>query len=210
MALSEEKRPLGKGDFSVEFRPKNLNCVINISYSLEQADELCLKEIFVETDLSGTYLGVLNGYLSLVFGKPVEVLDRLSPKELDYFLRDENSVPAFSYYTKELYEILSVGELIIKQIKGKPAEIEKIFNQGEHGEFHELSFSEQIEFFEEFCSKRVYPEVRFQNIFMDIENIEDGRLVYSSRFVYPNELIEEIQGLFNREFLTNLKFSREG
>jgi hypothetical protein len=192
--------------YEVELESKHLAESIQISFNTIQNAELCIAEVSFHTELVGPYKGILMGYQELITGKPVEVLDRLTPKELDFFLRDDTKVPAIEYYAKELYEILSIGELITKKLGVGGKEVVKLYDLAQNGPFLELSFSEQIEFFEEFCSGHIYSNKETPDLFFDVEDIDDDKIYLIGRGSVTATRLEELERQFNIEFKTNLIF----
>jgi hypothetical protein len=192
--------------YEVVLESKHLNDSVHIRFNTVEGEEVCIDELCISSGLTGPYKGVIVGYQELITGKPVEVLDRLTPKEIDYYLRDETTVPAFEFYGKELYEILSIGELIMEKLGNKDKENSSLFDVSLDGTFKELSFSEQIEYFEEFCSTFIYRNPKFINIFLDIEEVEEESLVLSCEGkIVPLQLLA-IEEKFNEEFETSFKF----
>jgi hypothetical protein len=192
--------------YEVELESKHLAESIQISFNTIQNEELCIAEVSFNTGLIGPYRGILMGYQQLITGKPIEVLDRLTPKELDYFLRDDTKVPAIEYYAKELYEILSIGELITSKLGIGGKEVVKLYDLAQNGPFLELSFSEQIEFFEEFCSSYIYSSKDTPDLFFDVEDIDDDKICLIGRGSVTATRLEELEKLFNIEFQTNIIF----
>lgn len=204
-ALFQAREPSG---FEFEFKGELLrsSSVVTIYYeTLHKEGELCIGRIVYTTDLQSEYLGVLDGYIEFIKGKPVEVLDRITPKELDYFLRDKNSVPAFEAYSSELFEILSLGESILK-IQLKKGGLSPLFNPEVDGVFNDLSFSEQVEFFEEFCSKYVNGDPSYDGVELSISNIDKNILEIDSFQELGEDKIKMMEQKFNQEFSSQFQF----
>lgn len=127
---------------------------ITLFFGIKEEEEILVSEIFYQTDYNGPYLGVIDGFISLIQGKPVEASDRFPIKELDYYLRDEKSTPAFTAYSQEIYEIISIGEKIKKHVFGTKESLG--FSTEYRDEFFELSVSEQFELVEELLSFYFY------------------------------------------------------
>ncbi len=184
----------------------HLGSFITLKLRAQMQDELMLREIRYYSPLSGIYLGILDGFIQLIKDKAVEALDRLTPKELDYFLRDANTEKAFEFYTREIYEILSVGEMIYHYFYPKEKTTD-FYNKEEQGEYSELSFSEQIEWFEEFMSKFIYPNPAYKDLVLDIIDINKDTIFINSKYEFSNNELRYIVEKFNAEFLTNYHFS---
>ena len=206
MELMEFKKLQDHFVYEIELEVKHLAEPVKISFNTVQDEELCLAEVLFDTDLVGPYKGILMGYQKLISGKPVEVLDRLTPKELDYFLRDDTKIPAIEYYSKELYEILSIGELITKKLGMGQKEVAMLYDLNQNGPFLDLSFSEQIEFFEEFCSSFIYSSKETPNLFFDVEDIDDEKISLIGRGSVTATRLKALEKQFNIEFDTNLIF----
>ena len=101
-----------------------LNTFVEILYKLEQNEELMIKEFFFYTSLKGDELAMMDAYASLCQNRPLEAIDRLSPKEIDFYLRDDMKVSSFSYLPNELFDFLSIGE----ELKKQQQEEKKILN----------------------------------------------------------------------------------
>ena len=112
---------------------------------------------------------MIDLYFQLIEGRALESLDRVTAKEFDYFLRDDTKEGIFEFYDDKFYEILSIGEEILKSIKPKD-DFTRIFNGGEE-EFFDLSFSSQVEIFEEFFADTVYKHPKFHKIEFDVLDV---------------------------------------
>jgi hypothetical protein len=127
---------------------------IELFFGTKKEEEVLISEIFYKANYNGPYLGVIDAYISLIQGKPVEASDRFPIKELDYFLRDNSSEPAFTAYSQEIYEIIGIGEKIKDHVFGKKEDVGFVFDQ--KNEFSDLSSSEQYEVIEELLSFYFY------------------------------------------------------
>ena len=97
-------------NYQVEVHLNKLDIDVYINFETYDAGELLIARANYFTDYKGEYLGVIEGFFSLIQGKPIEAADRFPIKELDYFLRDNSSKSAFTAYSQEVYEIISLGE----------------------------------------------------------------------------------------------------
>ncbi|MCT4642983.1 MAG: hypothetical protein N4A33_11895 [Bacteriovoracaceae bacterium] len=148
-----------------------LEVKITLFYALSKnlEGEVIVDHASYKTDLHGPYLGVLDGFVSLMDSKAVEAIDRFPIKELDYFLRDEQATPCISAYTDQMYEILSIGEALKN----------KVFNKTEYQgpvlefNFLESSVSEQLDFVEELFSYHFYNKNHYLSKY-EIDDIEDN------------------------------------
>jgi hypothetical protein len=181
---------------------KRLACWIDVSYDIQNASEVCIQNLQYNTDLKNDYLGVLDGYMSLCEGKPIEVLDRITPKELDYFLRDKANEVSFEFYSAEIYEILSLGEKIYQLINGEKIK-PPFYAISLYGDYTGLSFSEQIEWFEEFCAEFIYPDTEVE---MSIEDITETDFIFSGTIKLELDFVRYVENKFNTQFFTKMKF----
>lgn len=185
---------LFKKSFQVKVHLQNLNVDIEFEFNTQTKDELLLSDISYKTSLSGEYLAVLDAFIEIIDNKPVEAIDRVSIKELDYFLRDTNAEPAFKFYNKELYEILSTGEEIQKTALPKVEEYSLVFDPSANGDFFDLSFSEQIDLIEEVSAKHFYCDLNFEGLYIECLDISDRciELSLSSGFTKHQSRIESL------------------
>ena len=137
---------------------------ISLHFGTKKEEEVLISQIFYETDYNGPYLGAIDGFISLIQGKPVEATDRFPIKELDYFLRDSQDEPAFTAYSQELYEIIAIGEKIKEHVFGRKKHI--LFEFGPDQDFSTMAASEQFELIEEFLSVFYYKQG------VDLDDIE--------------------------------------
>lgn len=146
---------------------------------LELKDEGEMVVRNVEYEIAGDceFLGMIDLYFELIEGRALESLDRVTAKEFDYFLRDDTKIGIFDFYDDKFYEILSIGEEVLKSIKPKE-DFKRIFDGGET-EFFDLSFSSQVEIFEEFFSDTVYKHPKFHKIEFDVLDVQMYQITLS-------------------------------
>lgn len=169
-----------------------LNIRLDISFDTKQDDEIIVYNLYYDTSYRGEYLGVIDAFFELAENKPVEAIDRLGIKELDYFLRDQNSIPSFSFYSQELYEILSIGEEI-KSLVIPKSKSEKLLFDFNNESFFDLSFSEQAELLEEIFAMELYPYKEFEDIEIEYLDCENEKIILS---IDPNpagEVLKSVQ-----------------
>ncbi len=137
---------------------------------------------------------VLIAYLSLLQGTALEAIKRISAKELDYYLRDDSSKSFFEFYGPEVYKILEIGSKIYNHHLNFSIE-DKIFDPKNAGNFLELSYSEQIEVFEEFLSKYIYP-----NTLYSLQDFEIEINARSITILYRGEKIDKrLESIFREK-----------
>ena len=164
---------------------------INVYFSTVHEQELLFNELFYETEAKGELLGLIEAYFCLIQGKAVEAVDRLTMKELDYFLRKDNAIPSFDYYTPKQLEVLSVGEELRRFIIPS-VELENIvFDSSVNGDFFDLSYSEQLDYLEEVFSKHIYSNSSFDDCHFDFE-VEESLIYINSKVKLDSTKIDYI------------------
>jgi hypothetical protein len=177
-----------------------------VFYSVVTRDEVYYNELFYTTNLVGEYLALIEAFITLAQGKPVEGVDRISIKELDYFLRAENSIPSFDHYTPEMFEILSIGEELRKIIIPRNVDESFILDVSQDGSFEKLSYSEQLDFIEEFFSKFVYADKSYEGFSFDFEVETDILIsVNSVDTLSENQCEFIIEGIIRELQLSEIK-----
>jgi hypothetical protein len=181
-------------NYLVHTRLNKLDIDIYIHFETFTGSEVLIARAHYFTDYTGPYLGVIEGFFSLIQGKPVEAADRFPIKELDYFLRDEPTKSSFTAYSQELYEIISLGEKIKTKIFGKK-HIGFNYDPEVRGEFIDLSTSEQFETMEEFLYSEFYKAGIDTN---DIEliDVDENTLVFDAKSDYQDKIISKINEHF--------------
>ena len=184
---------------------------IEINYYISQKDgEDYFEHLTYKTALLGPYLGIIEGLFSLCLDKPTEVMDRITAKELDHYLRDTPSNPSVEYYSQEFYEVLSIGEKLLKSIYKK--EEDQLIYEELDAAFFELSFSEQIEAFEEFLSKHMYKDLLFRDMFFDLADCDDREVLITSNQRLKDDQKSEFLKQFKKELNlkeVNIKFEQD-
>lgn len=184
------------------FKLENLNCYINILFDLKKINgEDVLVKFNYYTSLEQDYLGILDGFFELLQNKPIEVIDRIRAKELDYYLRDFNDKSAVSFYDSHFYEILSLGKKTLDKYLGK--EKKDLLYMDYDTDFELMSFAEQVEMFEEFLAKCVYPYKKYEHLKFDLDDFEDNILKINLNENLSKELRQDIQFKLKSEM--NLK-----
>ena len=172
---------------------------------LKDEGELIVRNVCYELSTSTDALGMIDLYFELIEGRALESLDRITAKEFDYFLRDDTKNGIFEFYDDKFYEILSIGEEVLKSIKPKDS-FERIFDGGEE-EFFDLSFSSQVEIFEEFFADTVYKHPTFHKLEFDILDVKLYQITIATSRVLPEldfylkTQIQDKLGLIKTEIL---------
>lgn len=138
-------------------RLARINTYVEIFYKLEQLEELMLKELYYNTALTGDELAMMDAYASLCQNRPLEAIDRLSAKEIDFYLRDDMKVSSFSYLPNELFDFLSIGEEL-KKLQQTEKKILPHLDIDSFGHFVDLSTSEQFELIEDILGEFFFSE----------------------------------------------------
>ena len=121
-----------------------------ISYKFySKDDDLFIDEIFYFSDQENF---LVNAYLNLLKNRALDVLDRVSVKEFDYFLREDNSKPYFNKISKELLELIGLGERLKSKHKKAKKTLESVYNEDLHGPIEFMSLGELLELIEEILS----------------------------------------------------------
>jgi hypothetical protein len=183
-----------KYDDVLHIHLNKLNCDLIMSFKTHQAQELMLIGADYQTNYQGQYLGVIDAFFELIQNRAVEAIDRFPIKELDHYLRDEPTASAFSGYSQELYDILSIGEQLKNKIYGKK-EIKFTYDVHKLGNFMQLSTSEQFEWMEEFFSHYVFGKITSLEK-AALLDVQDQVLVFN--FADP-ELFKLIRTVFQLE-----------
>ena len=166
-----------------------LDIEIIVYFKTLKKDELMIEMANYYTTYQGVYLGVIDAFFQLIQGKPLEAADRFPIKELDYYLRDQASLSAFSGYSQEIYEILSIGESMKNKIYGEK-KIGFHFDPAMTGDFFSLSSSEQYELLEEFFAHFVYVDDRFPDD-IEVVSVENHQIIFNYEIEDLNRLIKE-------------------
>lgn len=166
-------------NYLVHTHLNQLDIDVYIHFETFSGDEVLIAKAYYYTDYKGPYLGVIDGFFSLIQGKPVEAADRFPIKELDYFLRDESTRPAFTAYSQEIYEIISLGEKIKTKIFGKK-NIGFSYDIERDGEFTELSTSEQFELIEELLADEFF-KLGVDPEDIELIDVDENTLVFSAK-----------------------------
>ena len=177
---------------------------LDISFSTRQAEELYVEDLFYYSESLDDNLNIVDFFFELLSGKPVEVFDRITVKELDFFIRSERSIPAFPFYSQQHFEIVAIGKKIYNHIIGISSDKADLYIVDELGPSSVLSLSEQIEYFEEFCSQYIYPFAIYETIELYISDIEGDDIFFEQ--VSERTLLKDIENKFNKEFKSCYKF----
>ena len=169
---------------------------VYLAVKLKQEDELLVEKMYYATQLSQLNLAILDAYVSICQGRPVEAIDRLTSKEIDFYLRDNSKQATFDFYPSELYDILSIGEELKKIAFGTTVEIRPHLDTNVFGIFKDLSYSEQLELVEDILGEYYftkYPKLAGRLV---CEDILDEKLIFSLKqesqenLEFKNELLE--------------------
>lgn len=140
------------------------------------SDEVCFDQISYQTDLCGPYLGLFDGYVTLMHKRPLEAIDRFPPKELDFYLRDIPTISSISGFDEKFYEILGIGE----EIKKFYFKIDKDHTPKLKQEFRKISLSEQLEFIEEVFAYHIYSSASEFNS-LEVVDVENDTIVFENQ-----------------------------
>ena len=174
-----------------------------IYYDLTSEEDPKVLNIYIKDEVPD----FVYAYFSLIQGIALEALKRVSAKEFDFYIRDDQARPYFEYYGPEVYKLLALGEEIYnKHLSFSTTDL--IFDPNRFGDFFNYSFSEQIELFEEFLSKYIYPHRLYsgQDFDLDIENktikiIYEGELLSEEIKILIHDKLKEVLYLTNTTIL---------
>jgi len=151
------------------------NELVKIHYQLESSDEVYISKLLYSTSVNSDLLGVLDFYIEIISGKPYEVTNRINLKEIDYYAR-ENQEVSFEAYSPELLSLLNIGHGLYKEIENglRDRQVKEFIKKE-----IPVSYSEQIEEFEEFLATHIYENYLFYSIIFDFIDYEENVLTLS-------------------------------
>lgn len=177
-----------------------LNAYVEIYYKLEQEEELMLKSLYFYSALNGNELAMMDVYASVCQNRPLEAIDRLTSKEIDYYLRDDMKTSSFEFYPNELFDFLSIGESL-KKLQIKEKVVLPMLDVEKFGAFSDLSTSEQFEMVEDILGEYFftdYPEYGGKII---CEDIGLDEITFSLNDCNPSiEILDKIDQLIRFHF----------
>jgi hypothetical protein len=190
--LSGNPRYLSNNPLNYQFEThlSKLDIKIYIHFETYKAGELLIARANYYTDYKGEYLGVIEGFFSLIQGKPIEAADRFPIKELDYFLRDDSSKSAFTAYSQELYEIISLGEKMKSKIFGQKSS-GFVYDPKKHGEFLDLSTGEQFEMIEELLSHEFF-RTGIEPEDIELIDIDENALIFNANPDFQDDICKKV------------------
>jgi hypothetical protein len=185
--LNTSKMPL---EHIVHVKLSKLESDIYVFFKTVKKEELEVEIANYFTDLKGEYLGVIDGFFALMQNRPLEAIDRFPIKELDYYLRDFQNKSAFSGYSQEIYEILSIGEQMKAKVFGEK-NLGFQYDPTMDGEFFDLSTAEQFELMEEFFAYYIYPNNELKMI--ELVDIDDFIVIKNATKDVVKLLVEKLK-----------------
>jgi len=190
-------------NYTVHTKLNGLAAEIFIHFETYQGEEVLVARAHYFTSYQGPYLGVIDGFFSLIQGKPLEAIDRFPLKELDYFLRDTPKESAVSAYSQEIYEIIALGEKMKEKIFGKK-EYSFTYDPLRDGEFLGLSTSEQFDIIEELLAFEFYTKgIPLDDIeLIDIDNL---KMIFKAKEKYTQKIKELIYTKINSELIVEIE-----
>jgi hypothetical protein len=155
----------------------NLKTKIDIHFDVDSSSELVLQNASFELLDQVVYRGAIDLYFSLIDGRAIESLDRVTNKEFDYYLRDDLKIGVFEFYDNKFYEVLGIGEAILNFLKPKNEGPTPLMVSNLEDRFFTISFSEQIEYFEELLARYVYGHIRYSELEIEIDDVVEQRVL---------------------------------
>lgn len=163
---------------SIKIELEHLDTLIEVFFDTRKDEEVVIDKVEYITSYEGIYLGVLDLYFQLLLNRAVEALDRVSPKELDFFCRTDGATPAFEYYNHEIYNILTIGEKILKKVM--PKEEKEICLLDDNECFFDLPYAQQFELIEELCSHTFYKDAKYTELELDLVEVSGKTILLKS------------------------------
>lgn len=168
-----------------------------ISYKFYQKeDDFFIDDIFYYGEQENE---LLNAYLNLMLNRGLDMLDRISVKEFDYYLRKDPQRPYFDKISKELLELISLGEQIKKIHKKNKSKETKIYDVKKYGPYEFMSLGEKLELIEEVLSHS-----SLVNFNLACSNVEDKTVYLRGENLNENDQ-DEIKHAFAKLGLGFLK-----
>ncbi|MAZ49615.1 MAG: hypothetical protein CME65_13730 [Halobacteriovoraceae bacterium] len=158
-----------------------------------QVDFENLKIHGIRGEIEPPYHKILDGLLELVDGQKIGSLNRISSKELDYFFRDEKSVPAVTFYSSEYLDLFGLMSGLYKNITGIQSKA-----LTPDLDYFDRSFSEQVEFFEEILAQEIYPYREWTEFNFDLDDIKDLKMFILVDRVLSESKKDEFQKILKR------------
>ena len=125
--------------------------------------------------------------------------NRINLKEIDYYVREDQEV-SFEAYSPELLSLLNIGHGLYKEIENELRDSQvKEFIKKEIP----VSYSEQIEEFEEFLATHIYENYHFRGFVFDFIDYEDNELVLSCSSKLDSKRKESFLECLNQYFILN-------
>ena len=134
-----------------------------------------------------------------MLNRGLDMLDRISVKEFDYYLRKDPQRPYFDKISKELLELISLGEQIKKIHKKNKSNETKIYDVKKYGPYEFMSLGEKLELIEEVLSHS-----SLVNFNLACSNVEDKTVYLRGENLNENDQ-DEIKHAFAKLGLGFLK-----
>lgn len=141
----------------------------------------------------------INALFSLMQGRSIEIIDKISAKEYDNYLRLDRTKPAFTHYPTQLYDLLAITEKIKGELTGKKVTKQRVFESSLHGDFDLLSLSEKYELAEEIISELMTKVLADATEKIEIIEIEGSKFSFDFSKISATQ-IEHILELVRDEF----------
>lgn len=152
----------------------------------ETKSPIVIESLYFLTNLNDKDLGLMDAIVAIAQGKNLLELKEIGMRELDYYLRQDGSVPSFKFYHDDHYKLLSSLEKMAKYIEDKKQTLPWLKVERD-GEFLDLPTFEQLDIVDEILARFVTsPKLVDADIWCeDIE--EESIFINTSRSLTPQE-----------------------
>lgn len=148
----------------------------------------------------------IDQLFGLFNGRSIEIIDKIGHKEFDHYLRLDQTKSVFSHYPSELYELLSISEVIKEKLTSKKVLEQKVFEEHLHTDFDLMGMSELYELAEEVISE-LFTKVIFNAYeLIETSEVQGLHIIFKAKDLTSNQINECIK-IFNKEFSNKLKVS---
>lgn len=152
----------------------------------ETKSPIVVDKLYYLTNLNDEHLGLMDAIVAIAQGKNIAELKEIKMRELDYYLRQEASVPSFKFYHDDHYKLLSALEKLAKYVDDKKQTLPWLKVERD-GEFLELPTFEQLDLVDEILA-RFITTPKLIDIDIWCEDIEEENIfINASRNLTPPE-----------------------
>lgn len=194
-----------QGEYKLELDLAWFKLTMKVAFNLVKKDEEIVTNIQYSLSDKTEFLGLIDLLFCLLEERSLETFDRINAKEFDYYCRDDVSKPAFSYYSQELYQVLALGEQIYTRLRPKMSLANDLLLSANES-FFDLSFSEQIDLFEEMLSKNIYQNPIYKNLEIEIIDVQDSLISLKINSIKDDALELILRDDINKYLISDAQF----